>query len=50
MDDAENEHLMRMNYFFCGLHYVVGLAECTDESLNLWEAASDNSSAQVLRD
>ena len=24
MDDAENEHLMRMNYFFCGLHYVVG--------------------------
>ena len=44
MDDAEKEHLMRMN-FFCGLHYVVGLAECTDESLKPWEAASDNVSA-----
>ena len=46
MDDAEKEHLMHMNNFFCGLHYVVGLAECTDESLKLWEAASENLSAQ----
>ncbi len=37
---------MRMNNFFCGLHYVVGLAECTDESLKLWEAASETMSAQ----
>jgi len=46
MDDAEKEHLMRMNNFFCGLHYVVGLAECTEESLKLWEATSENLSAQ----
>ena len=46
MDIAEKEHLMRMNNFFCGLHYVVGLAECTDECLKLWESASDNLSVQ----
>ena len=46
MDDAEKENIMRMNNFFCGLHYVVGLAECTDESLKLWEAASETMSAQ----
>ena len=27
-----------MNNFFCGLHYVVGLADCAEETLKVWEA------------
>ena len=33
--------MTRMNNFFCGLHYLVGLAECTDETIKLWEANSE---------
>ena len=35
----EKENMTRMNNFFCGLHYVVGLAECTEEAIKLWEAS-----------
>lgn len=31
----------RMNNFFCGLHYVVGLAECDEETLKVWEASAE---------
>lgn len=41
MADIEKEQIIRMNNFFCGLHYLVGLAECTDETLKLWEANCD---------
>lgn len=34
-----------MNNFFCGLHYVVGLAECADTTLKLWEAHSAEESS-----
>ena len=46
MDDTEKQYLMCTNNLFCGLHYVVGLAECTDESLKPWEAAFESLSAQ----
>ena len=42
MSEIERQQLTRMNNFFCGLHYIVGLAECTDEALKLWEAASED--------
>ena len=42
MSEPERQQLERMNNFFCGLHYIVGLAECTDEVLKLWEAASED--------
>jgi hypothetical protein len=42
MSETERKQLTRMNNFFCGLHYIVGLADCTDEVLKLWEAASDD--------
>ena len=38
MTDIEREQLTRMNNFFCGLHYVVGLADCAEETLKVWEA------------
>lgn len=37
MAEFEKEQMTRMNNFFCGLHYLVGLAECTDEAIKLWE-------------
>ena len=35
----EKENVTRMNNFFCGLHYLVGLAECTEEVIKIWEAS-----------
>ena len=31
--------MTRMNNFFCGLHYLVGVAECTEEVIKIWEAS-----------
>ena len=31
------EQITHMNNFFCGLHYLVGLADCTDATIKLWE-------------
>ena len=36
--DIEKDQLTRMNNFFCGLHYIVGLADCAEETLKVWEA------------
>ena len=38
MTDTEREQLTRMNNFFCGLHYIVGLADCAEETPKVWEA------------
>jgi E1A/CREB-binding protein len=35
--DTEKGILTRMNNFFCGLHFIVGLAECAEATLKLWE-------------
>lgn len=44
----EKEQLTRMNNFFCGLHYLVGLAECSDKTVSLWEASlSENESSHT---
>ena len=46
MVDAEREQLTRMNNFFCGLHFLVGLADATEATLNIWESTVDDSSNQ----
>lgn len=38
MTELERENLTRMNNFFCGLHYMVGLADTAEETLKVWEA------------
>ena len=54
LTDTEKEQLTRMNNFFCGLHYIVGLADCAEETLKVWEAqtaekeTSNSSSTQRL--
>ena len=44
---TEKQQMIRMNNFFCGLHYLVGLAECTDKALSMWEFSllSDNAAS-----
>ena len=39
--ETEREQLTRMNNFFCGLHFLVGLADCAEATLKLWEAMYD---------
>ena len=33
----EQERMLTMNHFFCGLHYIVGLAEQAQACLSTWE-------------
>ena len=40
MTDVDKDEMTQMNNFFCGLHYLVGLAECSGEAIKLWEANS----------
>ena len=42
MTDEEKEQLTRINNFFCGLHYLVGLADSAEEALKQWEAQCFN--------
>ena len=38
MTNGEREQVTRMNNFFCGLHFLVGLADSAEETLKVWEA------------
>lgn len=40
LSDDERDQMTRMNNFFCGLHFLVGLAECTEETIKIWEASA----------
>ena len=40
MTESEKEQLLRMNNFFCGLHFLIALAESAEETLKLWESQS----------
>ena len=37
VSESEREQFTRMNNFFCGLHFLVGLADCAEATLKLWE-------------
>ena len=41
MTIGEHEQFMRMNNFFCGLHFLVGLADTAEETLKTWESTFD---------
>lgn len=41
MTEMEQEQF-NMNNFFCGLHFLVGLADTAKEALKLWEAESNS--------
>ena len=36
--ETEKEQLTQMNNFFWGLHFLVGLADCAEATVKLWEA------------
>ena len=43
MSELERDQLTSMNNFFCGLHYLVGLADTAVEVLKKWEMQSSSS-------
>lgn len=48
MCEAEQEQLTRMNNFFCGLHFLVGLAESAEATLKAWEATLEEDNDSLL--
>ena len=38
LHESEQQQFNRMNNFFCGLHFVVGLADAAEETVKLWES------------
>ncbi len=38
MSHSQRNQIIRMNNFFCGLHYLVGLADSAEETIKLWES------------
>ena len=47
MTVEERDQLTRMNNFFCGLHFLVGLADAADETLKVWESTIEDENEQV---
>lgn len=45
--EQDRKQITRMNNFFCGLHFIVGLADPAEETVKLWEAryATEETSA-----
>lgn len=42
MSDSEREHFTRMNNFFCGLHFLVALADSAEATLKVWESTYES--------
>ena len=38
LSDSQLEQLTRINNLFCGLHFVVGLANAAEEAVKLWKS------------
>ena len=38
LTEDEKQQLTRMNNFYCGLHFVVGLADTAEATLKVWES------------
>ena len=41
LSEEQKEAMSKMNNFFCGLHFLVALADCTVEVLNQWETVHE---------
>ena len=37
LEDGEREAMLKMNNLFCGLHYIVGLADQASKLMREWE-------------
>ena len=46
MSDKERDQLTRMNNFFCGLHYLVALADAAEATLKVWESIDAHSTSE----
>ena len=46
MSEIEKDQLTSMNNFFCGLHFLVGLADSAEEVMKKWEVQSSSDSPQ----
>lgn len=46
MSRSQKSQLIRMNNFFCGLHYLVGLADSAEATLKLCESTIDEDACQ----
>lgn len=44
LSQHQKDQIIRMNSFFCGLHYLVGLAESAEATLAVWETLENGHS------
>ena len=42
LSSEERGELTRMNNFFCGLHFLIGLANAAEETLKVWESTVED--------
>lgn len=47
LSNEEKDEMVRMNNFFCSLHFLVGLATTADETLKVWESTVQGNNATV---
>ena len=47
MTVQERDQLTVMKNFYCGLHFLVGLADAADETLKVWESTIEDENEQV---
>ena len=47
LEQNERDQITRMNNFFCGLHYLVGLANAAEATLQTWEATINEENIQT---
>ena len=40
--DGEKEQLTRMNNFYCGLHFLVALADTAEATVKIWESCQSH--------
>ena len=47
MSEVEKDHFTSMNNFFCGLHFLVGLADSAEAVLKQWEVEASSDDAHL---
>ena len=46
LSSEERDELTRMNNFFCGLHFLIGLANAAEETLKVWESTVEDQNTE----
>ena len=47
LEQKEKEQIIRMNNFFCGLHFLVALADAAEATIKLWESIDSDGKAST---